>query len=192
MTAEDQNAESVEEEATETPETADSEAVEDSPESEIEALKAQVAEAKDQVLRTQAEMQNIRRRAEKDVENAHKFALEKFAAALLPVVDNLERAQATLDPADESTRAFSEGIELTHRNFSEVLGSFKVEAIEPTGEPFDPELHEAMSMVENDDVEPNTVLQVFQKGYLLNGRVIRAAMVVVSRASAGQHVDETA
>lgn len=192
MTAEDQNAESVDEEAKETQETAEREAVEDTPESEIEALKAQVAEAADQVLRSQAEMQNLRRRSEKDVENAHKFALEKFAAALLPVIDNLERAQATLDPADEATKAFSEGIELTHRNFSEVLGRFNVEAIEPTGEPFDPERHEAMSMVENDDVEPNTILQVFQKGYLLNGRVIRAAMVVVSRAGAGQQVDETA
>jgi len=193
VTEENQCTEPVEEELKD---SADEPAEEENPEtgheSELETLRTQLAEATDQALRSQAEMQNLRRRVDKDVENAHKFALDKFSAALLPVIDNLERAQGSMDPANEATRSLLEGIELTARNFTDVLRQFNIEAIEPEGEPFDPSQHEAMSMIENDDVEPNTVLQVVQKGYLLNGRVIRAAMVVVSRAGSGTHVDETA
>ena len=160
----------------------DAEAAEQEQQSETEQLKAQVATANDQVLRVQAEMQNARRRAERDVENAHKYALDKFAADLLPVVDNLERALAAIDSADEGQKAVAEGLELTLKSFMEVLVRYKIEAIDPAGEPFDAELHQAVSMVPNPDLEHNTVMDVFQKGYSLNGRLVRPAMVVVSQA----------
>ena len=151
--------------------------------SETEQLQQQVADANDNVLRIQAEMQNMRRRAERDVENAHKFALDKFSADLLPVVDNLERALSAINTEDESQKAIAEGIELTLKSFLDVLVRFKIEAVDPAGEPFDANLHQAVSMVPNPDLEPNTVMDVFQKGYTLNGRLIRPAMVVVSSAS---------
>ena len=146
-----------------------------------EQLLEQVAKANDQVLRVQAEMQNVRRRAERDVESAHKFALDKFAADLLPVVDNLERALAAIDTADEGQKSVAEGLELTLKSFVEVLARYKIEAIDPAGQPFDAELHHAVSMVPNPDLEANTVMDVFQKGYTLNGRLVRPAMVVVSQ-----------
>lgn len=146
-----------------------------------EQLLGQVAKANDQVLRVQAEMQNVRRRAERDVESAHKFALDKFAADLLPVVDNLERALAAIDAADEGQKSVAEGLELTLKSFVEVLARYKIEAIDPAGQPFDAELHQAVSMVPNPDLEANTVMDVFQKGYTLNGRLVRPAMVVVSQ-----------
>ncbi|MDB2533562.1 nucleotide exchange factor GrpE [Porticoccaceae bacterium] len=146
-----------------------------------EQLLEQVAKANDQVLRVQAEMQNVRRRAERDVESAHKFALDKFAADLLPVVDNLERALAAIDTADEGQKSVAEGLELTLKSFVEVLARYKIEAIYPAGQPFDAELHQAVSMVPNPDLEANTVMDVFQKGYTLNGRLVRPAMVVVSQ-----------
>lgn len=146
-----------------------------------EKLLEQVAKANDQVLRVQAEMQNVRRRAERDVESAHKFALDKFAADLLPVVDNLERALAAIDSEDEGQKSVAEGIELTLKTFMDVLVRFKIEAIDPAGQPFDADLHQAVSMVPNPDLEANTVMDVFQKGYTLNGRLVRPAMVVVSQ-----------
>lgn len=150
--------------------------------SETEQLQQQLAESNDQVLRIQAEMQNMRRRAERDVENAHKFALDRFAADLLPVVDNLERALSAINSDDDGQKAVAEGIQLTLKSFVDVLVRFKVEPIDPAGQPFDANLHQAVSMVPNADVEANTVIDVFQKGYTLNGRLIRPAMVVVSRA----------
>lgn len=149
--------------------------------SEAEQLQEQVAAAKDQVLRVQAEMQNLRRRAERDVENAHKYALDKFAPALLPVVDNLERALAAIDSEDAAQKSVAEGIELTLKTFVEVLTRHKVEVVDPAGQPFDAELHQAVSAVPNPDLEPNTVMDVFQKGYTLNGRLLRPAMVVVAK-----------
>ena len=149
--------------------------------SETEQLQQQVAGANDQVLRVQAEMQNLRRRAERGVENAHKYALDKFAPELLPVVDNLERALATIDVEDPAQKSVAEGIELTLKTFVDVLVRFKVEAVDPAGQPFDAEFHQAVSMVPNPDLEPNTVMDVFQKGYTLNGRLLRPAMVVVSK-----------
>ena len=149
--------------------------------SETEQLQQQVASAKDQVLRVQAEMQNLRRRAERDVENAHKYALDKFDPELLPVVDNLERELAAIDSEDAGQKAVAEGIELTLKTFVDVLLRYKVEAVDPAGQPFDAELHQAVSMVPNADIEPNTVMDVFQKGYTLNGRLLRPAMVVVSK-----------
>ena len=160
----------------------DAEAAEQEQQSETQQLRAEVATANDQVLRVQAEMQNVRRRAERDVENAHKYALDKFAADLLPVVDNLERALAAIDSADEGQKAVAEGLELTLKSFMEVLVRYKIEAIDPAGQPFDAELHQAVSMVPNPDLEHNTVMDVFQKGYTLNGRLVRPAMVLVSQA----------
>ena len=160
----------------------DAEAAEQEQQSETQQLRAEVATANDQVLRVQAEMQNVRRRAERDVENAHKYALDKFAADLLPVVDNLERALAAIDSADEGQKAVAEGLELTLKSFMEVLVRYKIEAIDPAGQPFDAELHQAVSMVPNPDLEHNTVMDVFQKGYTINGRLVRPAMVVVSQA----------
>ena len=150
--------------------------------SETEQLQQQLAEANDQVLRVQAEMQNVRRRVERDVENAHKYALDRFSADLLPVVDNLERALGSISADDESQKAVAEGIELTLKSFVDVLVRFKIEPIDPAGQPFDANLHQAVSMVPNPDLEPNTVMDVFQKGYTLNGRLIRPAMVIVSKA----------
>ena len=133
-------------------------------------------------MRAQAEAQNARRRAEQDVEKARKFALERFAGALLPVVDNLERAlESTADGSDE-IKPIADGVELTLKSLLDALKTFNIEPVDPAGEPFDPQLHQAMSMIENPDVEPNSVLQVMQKGYTLSGRLIRPAMVLVSKA----------
>jgi molecular chaperone GrpE len=151
--------------------------------SEVEELKQKISEANDQVLRIQAEMQNVRRRTERDVENAHKYALDKFTADLLPVVDNLERAIATIDVTADAQKDVATGLELTLKTFTDVLLRFKVEVVDPAGQPFDADLHQAVSMVPNPDLEPNTVMDVFQKGYTLNGRLVRPAMVVVSKGS---------
>ncbi len=155
----------------------------------VEALQAQLATlasafeaAKEQSLRSQAEAQNIRRRAEQDVEKAHKFGLEKMVNDLLPVVDNLERALATLAGTDEALKPLVEGVELTLKSFVDALARHQVAVVFPEGEPFDPNLHQAVSAVPNPDVEPNTVLNCFQKGYTLHGRLVRPAMVVVSKA----------
>ncbi|MBD3641988.1 MAG: nucleotide exchange factor GrpE [Marinobacter sp.] len=153
--------------------------------SEVEALKAQVQELKDQMLRTQAEMQNVRRRSEIDVEKAHKFALEKFVKELLPVADSLEKAAESTEGQGESgelVASIREGVEMTLDLFLKSLAKFNVEQLNPVGEPFDPQQHEAMSMVPAPDAEPNSVVNVVQKGYLLNGRVVRPAMVIVAKA----------
>ena len=153
----------------------------DGQEPDVEALQAEVERLRDEVLRTHAEMQNVRRRVDRDVENAHKYALEKFVAELLPVADNLERATASIDKDNADFAAVGEGVELTLKSFLDVLGKFNVEQVDPAGQPFDPERHQAMTMVPNPEVAANTVIEVFQKGYLLNGRLIRPAMVVVSQ-----------
>ena len=148
----------------------------------VARLEAEVAEARDQALRAQADAQNAARRAEQEVEKARKFALEGFAKELLPVVDNLERALEAASGDDEAVKAIAEGVDLTLKSFQGALGKFHIEALDPLGEPFDPNLHQAMSMVENGDVEPNTVIAVMMKGYTLNGRLLRPAMVMVSKA----------
>lgn len=148
----------------------------------VQELEAQLAEARDQSLRVAAELQNVRRRAEQDVEKAHKFALEKFASDLLVVVDSLERGLELSNADDEALRPMREGMELTLKAFHDTLKRYQVEPLDPHGEPFNPEHHQAMAMQPSADVEPNSVLKVFQKGYLLNGRLLRPAMVVVSKA----------
>ncbi|WP_458238528.1 nucleotide exchange factor GrpE, partial [Pseudomonas sp. P5_A2_2] len=150
----------------------------------VQVLEEQLAGAQDQALRVAADLQNVRRRAEQDVEKAHKFALEKFAGDLLPIVDSLERGLELSSPDDESIRPMREGIELTLKMFQDTLKRYQLEAIDPHGEPFNAVQHQAMAMQESADVEPNSVLKVFQKGYQLNGRLLRPAMVVVSKAPA--------
>jgi len=142
-----------------------------------------VADQKDSVIRAKAEVDNIRRRAAQDVEKARKFALEKFSAEMLTTVDNLERALQSIDKEDESKKSVIEGIELTLQGLISSLEKFGVKAIDPQDQPFNPELHQAMSMQEVPDVAPNTVIAVMQKGYELNGRLILPAMVMVSKAA---------
>ncbi len=152
-----------------------------SPEEAIARLQDEVTAAKDLALRAQADAQNVKRRAEQDVEKARKFALEQFTRELLPVVDNLERALEAASGEDEALKPIAEGVQLTLKSFLDALGKHNIEVVDPQGEPFDPNLHQAMSMVENPDVEPNSVLAVMQKGYTLNGRLVRPAMVMVSK-----------
>jgi len=163
--------------------------------SEVDALKAQVQQFQEQMLRSQAEMQNVRRRAEIDVEKAHKFALEKFVKELLPVADSLEKALESTEGQEESGKlvaSIREGVEMTLSLFMASLKKFNVEQVNPVGEPFDPRQHEAMSMVPAPDAEPNSVVAVVQKGDLLNGRVVRPAMVVVAKAEDAPKIDEQA
>ena len=171
--------------ASKTDNQTDLEQDESSLEEALGQLQVDLVTARDDVLRAHADAQNVKRRAEQDVEKARKFALEQFCKELLPVMDNLERALEAA-PADEpSVKPIAEGVELTLKSFTDALTRFKIEVVDPIGEPFDPQLHQAMSMVENADVEPNTVTLVMQKGYTLHGRLVRPAMVMVSKAVAG-------
>ena len=143
----------------------------------------EVEKFRDLALRAEAEMQNLQRRTARDVENAHKFGVEKCVQNLLPVVDSLEKAiESTGDNAD----AIAQGVRLCHKLMVDTLNKEGVEIIDPVGEPFDPNEHQAMSMVENPDMEPNSVLAVVQKGCKLNGRLVRPAMVMVTKAPADQ------
>ena len=152
----------------------------------INELETYIAEAdkreQDIQLRAQAEIQNMRRRAEQEVEKAHKFALEKFSKELLTVVDNLERGLAALDKAvsDETTQALVDGVEMTHKEFISTLAKFGVQAVGAVGEVFNPELHQAISMQPAEGIDANHISQVLQKGYTLQGRVLRPAMVMVA------------
>jgi len=165
------------------------------PENDVDSMEARMQELQDQMLRTQAEMQNVRRRAEIDVEKAHKFALEKFVKELLPVADSLEKAVESTEnqqSTDELVVSIREGVEMTLDLFMKSLGKFNVQQLNPVGEPFDPQLHEAMSMVPAPDAEPNSVVAVVQKGYTLNERLVRPAMVVVAKAEDAPKIDEQA
>ncbi|EMS9950921.1 nucleotide exchange factor GrpE [Enterobacter hormaechei subsp. xiangfangensis] len=154
----------------------------------IANLEAQLVEAqnreRDGVLRIKAEMENLRRRTELDVEKAHKFALEKFVNELLPVIDSLDRALEVAVKANPDNAAMIEGIELTLKSMLDVVRKFGVEVIADTDVPLDPNVHQAIAMVESEDVAAGNVLGVMQKGYTLNGRTIRAAMVTVAKAKA--------
>ena len=150
----------------------------------VQVLEEQLAAAQDQALRVAADMQNVRRRAEQDVEKAHKFALEKFANDLLPVVDSLERGLELSSDTEEALRPMREGMQLTLKLFLDTLARYQLVPVDPQGEPFNPELHQAMAMEESIHAEPGSVLKVFQRGYQLNGRLLRPAMVVVAKAPA--------
>jgi len=149
----------------------------------LEDAKAKAGEHQDQVMRVRAEMDNLRKRQERDLENAHKFALERFVNELIPVKDSMELGLSAAQEGAADIQKLLEGSELTLKLLVDVLGKFNVEQFDPEGEPFDPERHQAMSMVPRDDVPANTVVVVVQKGYTLNGRLIRPAMVMVSQAS---------
>lgn len=183
------------------------ETIETAPESleadSIEELRAKLTEAEnqaqenwDKLLRANAEMDNLRRRTERELENAHKYALERFAQELLTVRDSLEMGIAAAEQEEASVEKIREGTELTLRMLESAMDKFNIQPIDPQGEPFNPELHQAMSMVEMPDKEPNTVINVMQKGYLLNDRLIRPAMVMVSRTpesgDKGANVNEQA
>ena len=147
---------------------------------QLVAALEKLSEAKDAVLRAEAEMQNVRRRAERDIENAHKYGIERILQNLLPVVDSIEKSIESADQGENDP--VTEGIRLTYKLLLDVLNREQVEVVDPLGEPFDPNEHEAMSMVENPDMEPNSVFAVMQKGYKLNKRLVRPAMVMVSKA----------
>lgn len=160
---------------------------------ELEAAREEAQENKEHYLRAEAEMANLRRRVEKDVENAHKFGQEKLVKELLTVADNLERTLAAIETDSDEIQPLKEGAEMTLKDLLDTFNKFNIEPVDPEGEPFDPQLHQAMSMVENPEVEPNTVMAVMQKGYTLHGRLVRPAMVVVSKGGgSGKSIDETA
>ena len=160
----------------------------------LEDARSKADEHWNQVLRLQAEMDNLRKRAARDLESAHKFALDRFVADLLPVKDSLELGLAAVQESTEpSSLKLREGTELTLKMLGQVLEKFGVREINPQGEPFNPDFHQAMTLQPSSQVAPNTVMNVFQKGYVLNDRLVRPAMVVVSAADAspagGTHVD---
>ncbi|MCW8906988.1 MAG: nucleotide exchange factor GrpE [Sedimenticola sp.] len=157
----------------------------------LEDARSKADEHWDQLVRIQAQMDNLRKRHEREVENAHKYALERFVNELLPVRDSMEMGLVAANEESSSVEQLREGTELTLKLFSDVMEKFNVVQIDPEGEPFNPELHQAMGMQPRSDVPPNTVVVVVQKGYTLNGRLVRPAMVMVSQAEAGQ-VDEQA
>ena len=170
----------------------------ESAESSHEELHALLTDARskadehwDQCLRLQADIENLRKRSERDLVNAHKFGLEKIAAELLPVKDSLEMGLAAAGENNDVEKLI-EGSELTLKMLDAVLEKFNIKEINPLNEKFNPDYHEAMSIQERDDVEPNTVVAVMQKGYLLNDRLIRPAMVMVSKAPAGSSLHEQA
>lgn len=151
---------------------------------QLEAELVQVREhERDSFLRLKAEMENIRRRSEQNVEKAHKFALERFTSELLPVIDNLERALEMSDKSNNEFVAIIEGIELTLKSLLDVMHKFGLDVVNETNVPFNPEVHQAMTILESNEHESNTVITVIQKGYTLNGRLIRPAMVTVSKAN---------
>lgn len=158
----------------------------DSPEKSADSLEAQLEQAQakasenwDQFIRAKAEMDNLRRRSVKDIENAHKYGIEKFVNELLPVLDGMALGLAVEDASAESLR---EGMELTMNMLEKMMEKLGIEEIDPLNEKFDADKHQAMTMQPNADVEPNTVIAVMQKGYSLNDRLIRPAMVMVSKA----------
>ena len=146
----------------------------------------------DQLMRTRAELENLRKRSQRDLENAHKFALERFSQDLLQVWDSLELGFQAAQDENADVQKLREGTELTLKLLSDVMNKNGVEQIHPEGQPFNPEFHQAMAMQERDDVAPNTVVAVMQKGYLLSGRLLRPAMVMVSKPGSAPSIDEKA
>jgi molecular chaperone GrpE len=148
----------------------------------LEDARGKADEHWDQCLRLQADLENLRKRAERDVASAHKFALERFAAELLPVRDSLEMGLSAFAVEGADPEKLREGVELTLQMLANAMNKFEIREVNPRDERFDPDYHQAMSLQERSDVEPNTVVTVVQKGYLLNERLLRPAMVIVSKA----------
>ena len=147
----------------------------------LEEARAEADKHKDMALRVQADMENLRRRTRMDVESAHKYALEKFVNELIPVLDSMEMGMDAASKEDASAESIKEGLDMTFKQFLDVMQKFDVARVDPKGEKFDPQLHEAMTMVPSPDHESNTVMEVFQKGYTLNERLVRAARVIVAQ-----------
>ncbi len=189
MMSSDKN--TVEENASEADETLEEISIEDL-QKELAEVQAKVAEYWDQVVRSKAEMENVKRRATRDVENARKYSVEKFASDLLPVVDSLEQGiETSANATDIST--LREGMEMTTKMLISTLEKQGLIQVHPHGEKFNPEYHEAMAMIESPDVAEDHVINVFQKGYQLNGRLVRPARVVVSRGQGdAPSIDEQA
>lgn len=164
----------------------------ESTENEEVTLETQLAEAQakaddnwDQLVRTRAEMENIRRRSERELANAHKYALEKFAQELLPVIDSMEMGVAAAMDENADVSKLREGTEMTLKMFETAIEKFGIKGVHPHGEAFNPEHHQAMTMIDSPEHEPNMIIDVMQKGYLLNERLVRPAMVVVASANSG-------
>lgn len=164
------------------------EALEEAQEAVTEDIAALLAESrieadkhKDMALRIQADMENLRRRTRIDIESAHKYALDKFVNALIPAMDSMEMGMEASSKEEASIESIREGIEMTFKQLLDVLGQFNVERVDPKGEKFNPELHEALTMIPSPDHESNTVVDVIQKGYTLNERLVRAARVIVAQ-----------
>jgi molecular chaperone GrpE len=162
----------------------------------VEFLQTKLAEAEakaddnwDQLVRSRAEMENIRRRSERDLVNAHKYALEKFAQELLPVIDSMEMGVAAAMDENADVSKLREGTEMTLKMFETAIEKFGIKGVHPKGEAFNPEHHQAMTMIDSAEHEPNMIIDVMQKGYLLNERLVRPAMVVVSSAKSGTNSD---
>ena len=147
----------------------------------LEEARAEAEKHKEMALRVQADMENLRRRTRLDIESAHKFALEKFVNALLPAMDSMEMGIEAASKEEATVESIREGVEMTFKQMLDVLQDFNVERVDPTGEKFDPQLHEAMTMIPSPDHESNTVVDTIQKGYTLNERLVRAARVVVAQ-----------
>ncbi len=157
-------------------------------EADAESVEDQLAKAQetiqdywDQMMRLRAEIENNRKRAERDVENAHKYALRSFIENLLPIVDSMEMGQSAAAADNATLESIREGSEMTMKMFLQVLEKQGLEQIDPLGEQFDPERHQAISMIEAEDAQSNTVIEVMQKGFALNDRLVRPAMVVVAK-----------
>lgn len=149
---------------------------------QLEKAQQTIKDYWEQIVRLNAEMENNRKRAQRDIENAHKYAVQNFSESLLPIADSMEMGIKAASVENVNLDSIRQGIEMTHQLFVDTMEKNGIKAIDPKGEKFDPELHQAMSMVETDEVEPNSVIDVMQKGYTLNERLIRPAMVVVSKA----------
>ena len=149
----------------------------------LEDARSKADENWDLAVRAKAELENLRKRQERELSNAHKYALERFVNELLPVRDSLELGLIAAQDENADLAKLCEGTELTLNLFATAMEKFKIEEVNPQDQPFDPELHQAMTMQPRDDVEPNTVVTVVQKGYTLNGRLVRPAMVIVSQAA---------
>lgn len=147
----------------------------------LSEAQAEAEKQKELALRTLADMENLRRRTRIDLESAHKFALEKFVDALVPVMDSMEMGIDAASKEEVTKESIQEGMDMTLKQFIDVLGNFNVERIDPVGEKFDPQLHEAMTMVPSPEHESQTVMEVFQKGYRLNERLVRPARVIVAQ-----------
>ena len=156
---------------------------------ELAAAQAQADDNLDQLMRTRAEMENIRRRSEKELTNARKYALEKFAQELLPVIDSMEMGVAAAMDENADISKLREGTEMTLKMFETAIDKFGIKGVHPHGETFNPEHHQAMTMIDSPEHEPNTIIDVMQKGYTLNERLVRPAMVVVASSNSGSDKD---